>query len=132
MALRDFQEKKKLLRAIYSWPTLIILTALIIWGLYGILPLWESKLELKKNLTEANDKFSKMRETRNLVEKRLESLKTSSGLDSEARGRFNLKKKGEEVVIFLDDGETNQNKAGIFNNFKFASIFKWIRGKLSF
>lgn len=132
MALRDFQEKRKLHKLIYSWPVLFTLAALIIWGLTGIVSLWRSHLDLKSRLADANERIGKIRETRSSIEKRLESLNSSSGLEQEARGRFNLKKQGEEVVIFLDDNEPGSNKESIFNSFKFSSIIQWIEKRLSF
>ncbi len=132
MAFRDFQEKKRLHKLIYSWPVLFILAALIIWGLAGIVSLWRSRADIQNSLAEINSKITQTRETKEVMEKRLENLNSSFGLDLEARRRFNLKKQGENVVIFLDDGESAPNKESIFNSFKSSSIIQWIEKKLSF
>ncbi len=83
-------------------------------------------------MTTAHEKILKTKETKSAIENRLRSLESSHGLDLEARGRFNLKKQGEEVVIFLDEENTNQKNTSVFNTLKFASILKWLEKKLSF
>jgi len=132
MPLQDFQEKKKVHRLIYSWPTLVILATLITWSLARTVSLWKSRQDLEKSLTTAHEKILKTKETKSAIENRLRSLESSHGLDLEARGRFNLKKQGEEVVIFLDEENTNQKNTSVFNTLKFASILKWLEKKLSF
>ncbi len=68
--------------------------------------------------------------TRDRYTAKAAEVNTPSGLDREARDRFNLKKPGEEVVIFLDDPAKNSASAqgglsGVWNAIKgwFGKIF---------
>jgi len=61
-------------------------------------------------------------------EERLAVLRTEDGLDREARGKLNLKKPGEEVVVFVGDKppENVAQKTGL------ASVLAWIEEIFNF
>ena len=102
MALKDFQERKMARRLLFSWPVLFGTTVLVLVAFWGVSRNVFRYLELKRDAAEAGAKVAEYEKSRKLFEERLKMLDTSQGLEKEARARFNLKKPGEEVAIFLD------------------------------
>lgn len=89
---------------LFSWPVLFLavsLTAVALWGVFRNIFRYT---EIKKEVAAAEEKLSEYEESKKRFEERLKALDTPEGLEKEARARFNLKKPGEEVAIFLDSG----------------------------
>lgn len=57
---------------------------------------------MKREIAISEEKLSEYEASRKRFEDKLSALNTDEGLEKEARARFNLKKPGENVVIFLD------------------------------
>ena len=101
MALRDFQEEKDIERSIFSWPVILIVGTLTFVALAGAWKMFNIELALKREIKDLEKKIAEAEASRKSYEERLAELGTSEGADRDARGRFNLKKPGEAVVIFL-------------------------------
>jgi len=103
MVLREFQEKKVARRLIFSAPVLVILLALSLWMTYGIV----SALVTLRELSEKNQKLTQdldeIKKSRKAVEEKANIMDTEYGIDIEARKSFNLKKPGEEVILFVEE-----------------------------
>jgi len=102
MAFNDFQENKKIERAVFSWPVIFIAGLLVIAALWGIFRALEKELALRGEIKTLEKKIAEADSAKAVWEAKLEDLRTEAGLDREARGKFNLKKPGEEVVIFIN------------------------------
>ena len=103
MVLRDFQENKETERVVYSWPAILIVALLGLAVIVGIFRVFRTKLALNVEIKNLEEKIAEARASQKNYEQKLADLENPAGLDREARGRFNLKKPGEEVVIFLDE-----------------------------
>lgn len=103
MALRDFQENKETERVIYSWPAILIVALLCLAVIGGISRVLRTKLALNGEIKDLEKKIAEAGASQKNYERKLADLESPAGLDREARGRFNLKKPGEEVVIFVDE-----------------------------
>lgn len=98
----DFQERKLANRTLYSWSVLFLVGALVTVSLFGVFRNIEKYVKMKRDVALADEKLLEYEASRKRFEERLLALNTEEGLEKEARARFNLKKPGEEVIIFLD------------------------------
>lgn len=130
MALRGFQERKMFRKVVFSAPVAVILWAAITWMLWNTFSLWGAKIKINQRNGEIEKEITKAEESRIVIERKSESLKSEYGIDLEARSKFNLTKPGEKVVIFADE----QNKDLIYDKNKslFGSIRNWLADFLNF
>lgn len=103
MLIREFQEKKTVRKIIFSTPVLVLLAILSLWMVYGTV----SALITLKNLSQKNKELSAkiedVKKQKAELEEKTLLLNTEYGIDLEARKEFNLKKPGEEVILFVDE-----------------------------
>lgn len=123
MALRGFQERKMLRKAIFSVPAAIVLWAIIFWTLWHTVALWRAKIKISEKNAEMTQDIKNTKESRENLEQKIESLRSEYGIDLEARSKFNLTKPGEKVVIFGEDKKSTA-KEGESENF-FGSVINW-------
>lgn len=103
MGLSDFQEDRDIERSIFSWPVILIVGTLVFVALAGAWRTFDIDLALRREIKDLEKKIAEAEASRQNYEKRLAELGTPEGIDRDARGRFNLKRPGEEVVIFLGE-----------------------------
>src|SRR3989338_1799849 len=128
MALRDFQESRRTERIIFSWPVIALAAFLCLAALWGILKILRTELVLRKEIGGLQKKIDQADAANANFEERVAVLRTEDGLDREARGKLNLKKPGEEVVVFVGDKppENVAQKTGL------ASVLAWIEEIFNF
>ena len=112
--MRDFQERREMKRIMFSLPAVLLVVFLAALAFYGVLRAYSARLEIKREIAELTKQIKKSDKVANNFQEKFSKLNTSQGLEKEARGRFNLKMPGEEVVIFLDDdfGAISANSFG--------------------
>lgn len=103
MALREFQEKKTAHKLIFSWPVLITITVFSLWMIYGIVSATVTLRELSQKNGEIEKKIVEIQKSKKALEEKASLLETEYGVDLEARRSFNLKKLGEEIILFVDE-----------------------------
>ena len=130
MAFNDFKESKEVERAVFSWPVIFIAGLLVIAALWGIFRALEKELALRGEIKTLEKKIVEADSVRAGFQAKVEDLRTEAGLDREARGKFNLKKPGEEVVIFLDDASQTES-SGLTGGW-LASLLSAVKGGLGF
>jgi len=126
--MQELQNRQKLKKLLYSWPSLIILvliTLLLARGASGVM--YKEHLSAKKieNLeTEAKD----LEERRVLVANNIERLKTEEGVVEEIRRKFNVIRGGENLAIVIDEkveaSSTKESKESWIKRFWSAIIGK--------
>ena len=89
-------------KILFSWLVLFLAGALVAISLWGVLRNALTYMEIKRETSMAEEKLSGYGESKKRFEERIRALDTPEGLEKEARARFNLKKPGEEVAIFVD------------------------------
>ena len=103
MSVRDFQERKKAERILFSLPALVFLATLVVLAAWGVAKVGYRKYLLDQEVLVLQKKITDVEAERAEYQEQLRGLATPEGLDREARGKFNLKKEGEEVVLFLEN-----------------------------
>lgn len=130
MAFNDFQESQEIERAVFSWPVIFVALLLVLAALWGIFRALEKELALREEIKTLEKKIAEADSAKTAWEAKVEDLRTEAGLDREARGKFNLKKPGEEVVIFLDDA-SQAKPLGLTGDW-LASLWSAVKGRLGF
>jgi cell division protein FtsB len=99
----DFQEKKRIRRAAYSWPTLIGLVAVLgllvnaTWGVYG------KYLDTSRNEALAEKDEVTLRARAEALSANIARLSTEQGKEEEIRNKYGFTKPGEGVIVIVDE-----------------------------
>ena len=102
MVMRSFQERKLANRLLYSWPVFFLAGALVAVSFWGVLRNTLTYMEIRREVVSEEGKLADYEGSKRRFEEQLSALDTPEGLEKEARARFNLKKPGERVAVFLD------------------------------
>jgi len=134
MYTRDFQERKKFEHFFYSWWTVLATAGLLIVVAAGIMGLWRKERILKAEIADLDVKTAETKAAREKNSQKLEALNTQEGVEEAARGKFNLKKEGEEMVVFLDKKNVIKEKRGFWANTEASTVRIWqnLKNWLSF
>ncbi|OGF62190.1 hypothetical protein A2926_00010 [Candidatus Giovannonibacteria bacterium RIFCSPLOWO2_01_FULL_44_40] len=126
MAFQEFQESKKADKLIFSWPAIMLVGFLCAAALVGISKVLLTEFALQKEINTLELKIKEAETSKKNFEEKLEAIRMEQGLDREARGKFNLKKPGEEVVLFVGDGLAKNvpEKTGLASVLAFLK--KWL------
>jgi len=103
MVLREFQEKKIARRLIFSAPVLVVVLALSFWMIYGVVSAFVTLRELSGKNQKLSQDLEEIKKSRKVVEEKVNIMDTEYDIDFEARKNFNLKKPGEEVILFVEE-----------------------------
>ena len=103
--MKNFQERNKLQRTLFSFPAMIGGLFFIVLATWGMINVLRTTYALNKEITRLKSEIAGAEATRKDYETQMSEIQTPEGIDREARSRFNLKKPGEEVVLFVDDSK---------------------------
>ena len=109
MGLSDFQEQRKWRKIFFSYPVAVLLMPLVIWSLWQVYTAFRASKALNDEVSVLERQIQAVHSARIVLEQKSQELRSPEGIDKEARGRFNLKKPGEEVVIFVDEAYHPKN-----------------------
>jgi cell division protein FtsB len=127
--MREFQQKQKLRKRLYSIPSLIALSILLVLigkGTYEIVGKVRVSREHVKNLEEKAAALSVRSQE---LQDDISRLETEDGVKRELKERFNVVEDGEKVVVVVDEKSSTSSAkdgsgqwfGGIWNKVK--SIF---------
>ena len=117
--MRELERKQKIRKRLYSVPVLIVLLAvLVIRGTWQVIEkMQESQGYVKTLRDDVAAKEARQAE----LETGIAKLETTSGVESEIKGKFSVKKEGEQVAIIVDAREsaptTTPEKPSWFGSF---------------
>lgn len=114
MYTRDFQERKKFEHFFYSWASILATSMFLIIALFGVVNLWQKERAESAEIAILKQKIAETAADNQKSVQKLQSLGTDAGIEEEARGKFNLKKDGEEMVVFLDGSAEVREKIGFW------------------
>lgn len=101
--MREFQEKKRFRRYLYSKGAVAMLLVLVIffgrasWGVY------KKEQESAANAAQAQVSLKRLEDRQKILTHELNRLKTDEGIEEEIRSKFGVSKPGEQVIIIVDD-----------------------------
>lgn len=125
MYTRDFQERKRFEHFFYSWWTILATAGFMVIILFGIVGLWQKERSLKAEIAGLDVKTLEIIVAREKNVQKLQALDTQEGIEEAARGKFNLKKEGEEMVVFLDGKTAAEEKRGFWSGAEASTARIW-------
>jgi cell division protein FtsB len=126
--MREFQEKQKIRKRVYSRTSIIallILCILIGKGLAGVYAKEkDSRLEVERLVKQKKEVEEKLA----MVSTQADRLKTDTGIEYEIRNKFDVVKEGEEVIVVVDKElpPPPEEKEGVMKRFwhSVTGVFK--------
>ncbi len=124
--MREFQEKRFWRRVFFSRLVFMLLAAILIFFGYSA-----SKVYLKnRNVRKANELVQKeiedLKTKKAELEASLRRLQSETGVEEEIRGKFPVKKPGEQAVIIVEEQNKNNLPASVSSSF-FQKIWQFIK-----
>ncbi len=105
--MRAFQQKYKkktnILNSPVVWVILLILTFLI---LVSALKRYSIAREMSERRVEIDQEITALEERRDNLKAEVKYISSERGMEAEMRKQFDIARAGEQVVIVLDDKET--------------------------
>ncbi len=123
----DFQQKRQIKSVVYSKVFFILFFVLVFFlskATYNIYQ--KSKLSSDNYFTVKKD-YDSLKVRKEMLESEINRLKTDSGIEEEIRGKFNVAKPGETVVVVINSsGSTSVDTSNTSKGFwaSFWGIFK--------
>lgn len=123
--MKDFQQRKKIKKFLYSPLAVIIL--LILCGLLirGTWNVYKKEKESRENLEKVTAEYERSKERQGVLEHQIERLSTEEGVEEEIREKFSVTKPGEEIVLVVEDDTSTYIQEDLKTSFwdKLKKIF---------
>ena len=100
--MRVFQQKRKLRRAIYSFPVLALLFVIALFSINGTWQVYNKQIASTTGLTESQIEWSRLKQRESELEADIEKLKSQRGFEAEIREKFSVGKEGEKVAVIVN------------------------------
>ncbi|MCR4330390.1 MAG: septum formation initiator family protein [Patescibacteria group bacterium] len=98
----DFQQKKKLRKAMYSKGVLLVLGIIVLFLGNATWNVYQKYSEARGNEENVLNELRKLQERESDLSADIERLNTQRGVEEELRKRFGVAKEGEEVMIIVE------------------------------
>lgn len=125
--MKEFQEKRKLRKIIFSRKVLVLLAFVAAFLIFST-----AKVYIKsRNAVSKNEKVKKemadLEQRKSELEKEIARLQSESGAEEEVRKKFNVQKLGEKALVIVEKNNENDKinqgeSSGFFNKF-----WQWIK-----
>lgn len=127
--MREFSQKRKMWKKIYSIPVLILLLVILFFVLKGTWIIFMKSSYSHKQKIAVEAELIALQERKNSIEKKIQRLNTETGVEEEIRSKYDVAKEGEKLIVIVDEEEkeinTEENK-GFVNKF-FTTIGSWFQ-----
>jgi len=105
----DFHEKRKLKSYLYSKPTIIALFVVAGFISLSVYTRFGVEREMAGKREAVAQEFETLQAQANALESQVERLKSERGIEEEIRNRYQVSKKGEQVVVVLDGADKSSS-----------------------
>ena len=125
--MREFQEKRKFKKIIYSGWILIFLGAVFLALIFPTVKVYrKSEIGAVKS-KEIKEEIIKLEKRNAELGAEVARLESESGKEGEIRKRFDVAKPGEKIIVIVDKNSEDVKTNGEINNVGFFSlIWRWI------
>jgi cell division protein FtsB len=121
----DFHEKRRIKRILYSKPTLIILTLLVIWLFFAVWSIYKKERDTRLRRIEQREVLNELQGREKSLKEEIERLSTERGIEEEVRSKFEVGKEGEKVFIIVDNPEKENSPEDDSKDGLWQKIFNW-------
>lgn len=101
--MKDFKRKKLVKNILFSYATLCMLGVCTVLLGMSVFERFTVEREMSARRVEAERELQELKLRAAALESQVEYLEDDRGMEAEIRGRFDVVKEGEQVVIILDD-----------------------------
>lgn len=110
--MREYQEKKKIKKRIYSNWAFALLAALFVFLVYSTVKIYLKGRAVGENAARVRDNLSSLEQEKEELEREIARLQNADGAEEELRKKFNIGKRDEKLVVILDKKEENVKISG--------------------
>lgn len=111
--MREFQEKNKLDRLLYSKVVIGLLSVVLFVFLNALWGTYSKYNETKESREVALKGMGELKEREEAIKKEIERLKSYRGVEEEIRKKFGFVKAGERVIVITESvGSTDNSSEG--------------------
>ncbi len=124
--MREFQDKKRYRKYIYSRTSLVLLGIAILFFANATWGVYKKSRESAANAFRAENELRRLTDRENLLHNELERLNTDEGIEAEIRSKYSVSKPGENVIVIIDKDKSTTTVEAIPEGWwgKFKKLFK--------
>ena len=111
--MREFQQKIKTKKRMYSTPILLVLAVFCVIFIKSTINIYQKKIESEHNMKAYNDKVTALQNRGKILDEDIAKLTTKVGIEREIKEKFDVTEDGEYVAIIVDSKDntaTNTEK----------------------
>jgi cell division protein FtsB len=124
--MREFQEKKKIRRFIYSKGAAFILIVVTGFVGYSTVKIYLKSREAMARAEQTQKELEELRARKAELEKEVNRLSGEAGVEEIMRKNLNVHKPGERVAIIIDKNPENVNINVEEDRGFFQKLWKWL------
>ena len=109
----DFHEKRKFKRLLYSKLSLIILALIVIKLSFSAFDMYKKERDTRLKRIEQKNILYEFKKWEKDLSDEIKRLSSEKGIEEEIRSKFEVGKKGESVVLIIDNPEEENIKNNI-------------------
>ena len=103
--MREFQDKERRKRYLYSPIVLLLLSILVFFMAKGAASVMNKERESRAKVSELDKESQKLESRQKMLQANIGKLETEEGVIEEIRQKFNVTREGENVTIIVDNQE---------------------------
>lgn len=104
--MREFQDKERRRRALYSKASLVVLAVLVVLFAKGTWNVYQKANESRRNSDLTQKEYDSLKVRHDYLEAQIGNLSTPEGKEREIRQNFQVSKEGEQIVVIVDSTST--------------------------
>ena len=109
----DFHEKRKFKRLLYSKLSLIILALIVIKLSFSVFDMYKKERDTRLKRIEQKNILYEFKKREKDLSDEIKRLSSEKGIEEEIRSKFEVGKKGESVVLIIDNPEEENIKNNV-------------------
>ncbi len=106
--MREFSQKRKIKRILYSPLVLIILFIILFFIAKGSLGVYKKYSLSKDRLETSQGELGVLEDKKDNIVNKIDRLQTETGIEKEIRSKFSVAREGEKVIVIVDDKEKEE------------------------
>ena len=126
--MREFQERNKAKKRLYSKTVLVVLFLLLILVARGAVSVFYKERESHIEMDRAQVQKNELTQRYTFIKDRADQLQNEAGIEAEIRSKFDVIKEGEGVIVIVDRElpVVEEDKRGVLKKFwdSVVGVFK--------
>jgi len=120
-----FYEKRRLKHILFSKVTLLILGVAVAFFVTAVWDVYQKAQETAVKRAQREAELAELQEREAMLRSELDRLSTARGLEEEIRGRFEVVREGEGIIVIVDPSEEESQVAAAKEAGFWERLFGW-------